>query len=67
MGRRHVSSSWVFDRSTPRVKTPEACRVNSKPWASLQPRRDEVSYSTQGPASAESRLLAVGARWPPCL
>ncbi|XFF91866.1 hypothetical protein AB1E18_018085 [Capra hircus] len=33
------SSSWVFDRSTPRVKTPEACRVNSKPWASLQPRR----------------------------
>lgn len=48
------SSSWVFDWSTRRAKTPEACRVNSKPWASLQPRRACVGGRQKGEVSVGS-------------
>ncbi|XP_055416907.1 serine/threonine-protein phosphatase 2A 55 kDa regulatory subunit B delta isoform [Bubalus kerabau] len=33
------NSFWMFDRSTRRIETLEASRVNSKPRASLQPHR----------------------------
>ncbi|XP_059738105.1 serine/threonine-protein phosphatase 2A 55 kDa regulatory subunit B delta isoform [Bos taurus] len=33
------NSFWMFDRSTQRIEMLEASRVNSRPRASLQPRR----------------------------